>query len=217
MANDPAFLFYPGDYLKDTQCLSEKSQVAYDRIMCEHMRNICISQEQLNFFIKRLTDDEKNEVLFLLKKIKGGYQISWVAESICKRRSYSESRAENRKGKVKNISKSCVSHMEIENEIENEVKIKDELTDFEISKTIEFVKITGQKNFSSDQVKEFWNGFKIISENEFYNSEAKKIDHFRNWLKKQNNGEDKKSNSKYSKTAGIDLAISSYLQKPNDG
>lgn len=117
---DPAFLFYPGDYLKDTQCLSEKSQVAYDRIMCEHMRNICISQQQLTFFTKRLNDEEKDEIMYLLKKIPGGFQIEWVAESICKRRDYSKSRAENRKGKKKNISKSYDSHME--NEIENEIE-----------------------------------------------------------------------------------------------
>lgn len=120
MAKDPAFLFYPGDYLRDTQCLSEKSQVAYDRIMCEHMRNICITQEQLNFFIKRLSEDEKSEVLFLLVKVKGGYQIEWVAESICKRMSYSESRRKNKEGKTKNIYKTYDSHMENENVIEDE-------------------------------------------------------------------------------------------------
>ena len=118
MADDPAFLFYPGDYLRDTQCLSEKTQAAYDRIMCEHMRNICISQQQLNFFTKRLSDDEKNELLHILKKITGGFQIQWVAESICKRKSYSESRAKNRKGKSKNISSTYDNHME--NEIVNE-------------------------------------------------------------------------------------------------
>ena len=98
MAKDPAFLFYPGDYLRDTQCLNEKEQVAYDRIMCEHMRNICIRQEQVNFFTKSLTLDEKKSVLLLLVKTNGGYQIPWVAESIIKRRRYSESRRKNRAG-----------------------------------------------------------------------------------------------------------------------
>lgn len=126
MANDPAFLFYPGDYLRDTQCLSEKSQVAYDRIMCEHMRNICITQEQLNFFTKRLSEDEKSEVKMLLTKIPGGFQISWVAESICKRREYSDSRRKNRSHKPKNISKTYDSHMEIEIEDVIESVIKEE-------------------------------------------------------------------------------------------
>lgn len=113
MANDPAFLFYPGDYLRDTQCLSEPVQVAYDRIMCEHMRNICISQAQLDFFTKRLNSEQKKELLMVLKKTNTGFQIGWVAESIEKRRNYSESRRKNRT-KTKNISSSYDKHMEIE-------------------------------------------------------------------------------------------------------
>jgi len=122
MSQDPAFLFYPGDYLRDTQCLSEKAQVAYDRIMCEHMRNICIRQQQLNFFIKRLTEDEKEEIMMVLTEISGGFQISWVAESITKRRKYSESRRKNRSSKPKKDMLTHDSHMENENEIVNEDK-----------------------------------------------------------------------------------------------
>jgi len=121
MAKDPAFLFYPGDYLRDTQTLSEKSQVAYDRIMCEHMRNICISKQQLNFFTKRLNQDEIDELMFVLTEKDGSYQIEWVAESIQKRRKYSESRRDNRKGLGKkdmnDISESYDKDMEIENGI----------------------------------------------------------------------------------------------------
>jgi uncharacterized phage protein (TIGR02220 family) len=122
MAKDPAFLFYPGDYLRDTQCLSESVQVAYDRIMCEHMRNICISKQQLNFFTKRLASEQKEELLMVLDSIDGGYQIGWVAESIEKRRKYSESRRKNRtssKKDMNNICKTYDKHMENENENEN--------------------------------------------------------------------------------------------------
>ena len=128
MAKDPAFLFYPGDYLRDTQLLSEKTQVSYDRIMCEHMRNICISQKQLNFLTKKLNEDELDELMMVLVKIDGGFHISWVSESISKRKAYSESRRSNRKGKVKedmiNTSLSYDSHMENENENEDVVKSK---------------------------------------------------------------------------------------------
>jgi len=128
MAKDPAFLFYPGDYLRDTQTLSEKAQVAYDRIMCEHMRYICISQAQLKFFTKRLNEDELEELMFVLVQVNGGYQIEWVADSINKRKAYSESRRNNRVGKKQkkrtNTSTSYDKHME--NEIENEIENKDE-------------------------------------------------------------------------------------------
>src|SRR3990172_2953077 len=124
MAKDPAFLFYPGDYLRDTQCLSENTQVAYDRIMCEHMRNICITQTQLDFFTKRLTVEEKNELLFILNKVDGGYEIEWVALSIRERISYSESRRKNREGKPKEDMLTYDSHMEGESESDNNSIIK---------------------------------------------------------------------------------------------
>ena len=130
MAKDPAFLFYPGDYLRDTQCLSEAVQVAYDRIMCEHMRNICISHAQLNFFTKKLSAEEIAELKMVLTEVDGGYQIEWVAASILKRKSYSASRSKNRQGKqkhMKDISDSYVPHMENEIENENEIVIEDKI------------------------------------------------------------------------------------------
>ena len=124
MSKDPGFIFYPGDYLRDTQTMSEKAQVAYDRIMCEHMRNICITQKQLDFFTKRLTQEEKEELLMVLNKNGEGYQIEWVADNISKRKAYSESRRKNREGKSKkdkkDISSTYEEHMDNENEIEND-------------------------------------------------------------------------------------------------
>lgn len=139
MAQDPGFIFYPGDYLRDTQCLSEKSQVSYDRIMCEHMRNICISQQQLKFFTKRLNEDEIEELMQVLSKNEHGYFIRWVVESINKRREYSASRRNNRKGAVKkeegkenHISLTYDEHMdnEIENKDYNELVIIKSIMDF---------------------------------------------------------------------------------------
>jgi hypothetical protein len=126
MGKDPAFLFYPGDYLRDTQCMSEVQQVAYDRMMCEHMRNICISKTKLNFFTKKLNQEEKDYLIDLLKEVDGGYQIEWVALSIEKRRAYSESRRKNRDQKKNNICESYDSHMENENENKDIIKDKNE-------------------------------------------------------------------------------------------
>ena len=122
---DPAFLFYPGDYLRDTQCLSEAVQVAYDRIMCEHMRNICVSHAQFNFFTKNFSAEEIAQLKTVLIETPEGFHIEWVMEGLNKRRAYSESRRKNRSGKTKketdsttNTSSSYEEHME--NEIENE-------------------------------------------------------------------------------------------------
>lgn len=152
MAKDPAFLFYPGDYLRDTQTLSEKTQVAYDRIMCEHMRNICISKQQLKFFTKKLSEDEIEELLYVLTEVNGGYQIEWVAESINKRKAYSESRRKNRSSKSKkdkiNISETYVEHMENENEIENKEENKEGESEREMIQ------------FQWPEIKTTWNRYK---------------------------------------------------------
>lgn len=127
---DPAFLFYPGDYFRDTQCLSDNVQAVYVRIMCEHMRNICISHTQLAFFTKNLSAEETSQLLSILIKTNEGYQIEWVVDSILKRKAYTESRRNNRKGKpkendnpTKKSPSTYVSHMENEGEIESEIVI----------------------------------------------------------------------------------------------
>jgi hypothetical protein len=197
MAKDPAFLFYPGDYLRDTQCMSANVQVSYDRIMCEHMRNICITQQQLNFFTKRLSDDEKKEILFILKKIDGGYQIEWVAESICKRKDYSKSRAENRKGKSKNISSSYDPHMENANENEDvnkDVFVKGikpdenfllDLPEMKINSCIEYLKLTKNNDATRETVLAIWGIFKSthFTGKKYYKSVEEIYSHFLQTLK----------------------------------
>lgn len=126
MNNDFAFLFKPGDYLRDTQCLSEKTQVAYDRIMCEHMRSICISKQQLKFFTKRLNEEELEELNLVLTKVGDGFQIFWVAESIKKRIAYIESRSRNSSKSHGDHMKSYAKHSEDENE--NEDRKEDEIS-----------------------------------------------------------------------------------------
>ena len=102
MSNNPAFLFYPGDYFKDTQIMKTKTQVAYDRIMCEHIRKISVNPSQnkvekntVLFLMKNLRKDEQNQLFAVLNKIGDDYQIKWVAVSIANRRRYTLSRQKN--------------------------------------------------------------------------------------------------------------------------
>ena len=175
MAKDPAFLFYPGDYLRDTQCLSEKAQVAYDRIMCEHMRNICISQQQLNFFTKRLSDDEKSELMFTLTEKDGGYQIEWVAESIMNRRKYSDNRRKNRLGKKNNISSTYDNHMENENVIENKKRNKKIFTKPTIE---EFVSYFLENGFNKELALKAYNHYDLA---DWHDTKGNKV---KNWKQK---------------------------------
>lgn len=137
---DPAFLFYPGDYLQDVQCFTPETQKAYDLIMCQHMKNICISQSQLNSFTNHLSSEEKTNLLLTMVKIEGGielitgekidgFAIAWIADSIKKRKAYSESRRRNRSNSKSKNEKSYdntyVPHMVNENE--NVIVIKEEV------------------------------------------------------------------------------------------
>ena len=197
---DPGFIFYPGDYLRDTQTLSEKTQVAYDRIMCEHMRNICISKNQLKFFTKRLSEQEIEELMFVLTEVEGGFQIEWVAESINKRRAYSESRRKNRSQKNKkhmnNISKTYEKHMEIENEIENEnineykkggVGEKINFADLESESWFLSIRSFLDNKINYQVILDYWKKYQqaMIADDDLYREKNSYKSHFRNWVKIQ--------------------------------
>lgn len=227
MANDPAFLFYPGDYLRDTQCLSEKAQVAYDRIMCEHMRNICISKSQLDFFTKKLSVEEKNEVETTLLKIQGGFQIKWVAESIEKRMTYSDSRRKNRKGKNINISKSYDSHMdnEIENVIEDKNIIKGGAGGIEqyfkdLENSQDFETIARTLKIDLDFLKTFIPDFRLKAELKYPNFD-RFTSHFKNYVTQQITNATKTGKSdKFSKQKsleGMEELSRAVLRTDNSG
>lgn len=79
--------------------------------------------------------------------------------------------------------------------IEQEVLVKrekgefknenEDLNELEIGKTIEFIKITAQKNLNENLVKDYWKAFCLNNSQEFYASRNDKVSHFRNWLKMQ--------------------------------
>jgi len=75
--------------------------------------------------------------------------------------------------------------IEYENEnVNDNVSISD-ITDFEIGKTIEFVRLSGGLLLTFEQVKNFWLAFIIHAQGEVHKNASDKIQHFRNWLKKQ--------------------------------
>ena len=101
--------------------LSEVVQVAYDRIMCEHMRNICVTHAQFNFFTKNFSAEEIAQLKTVLIETPEGFHIEWVLQGLNKRRAYSESRRKNRTKKttketdpITNTSSTYDEHMENE-------------------------------------------------------------------------------------------------------
>lgn len=115
MGKDPAFLFYPNDFLSGTQFFTDEQTGKYIRLLMaqhqhghlpeSHMLIICKSYDK-DIFSKFIKDSE------------GFWYNERLEIEIVKRKEYAKTRSENRTGKKK-ISKSYVPHMENRNENEN--------------------------------------------------------------------------------------------------
>ncbi len=119
MANkDPAFLFYPSDFLTGTMLLSNEQIGKYIKLLClqhqkgalseKHMLQICETYDE-DVFSKFKVDD------------KGKYYNERLLQETIKRRKYSESRSRNRLSKKDGLDiyqtydNTYVKHMENEN------------------------------------------------------------------------------------------------------
>ncbi len=146
MAKDPAFLFYYQDFIVGTSDMSNEEVGAYIKCLCiqaakggiteKHMKNICNSHEVHNLIKSKFIF---NDEIKLLENVR-------LKTEIEKRKLYSQSRANNRKGDknkqnhMNNISKTYVKHMENENVIENETDLENK-NGVETEKNIEQRKI----------------------------------------------------------------------------
>lgn len=119
MAKDPAFLFYTGDFQTGTQFFTDEQVGKYVRLLLaqhqhghlheKHMLQICKTHDK-DIFNKFLIDSD------------GLYYNKRLEDELVKRKSYSKSRADNRK--KKNISNSYETDMENENSINNIKEVK---------------------------------------------------------------------------------------------
>lgn len=123
MAKDPAFLFYSSDFISGTQFFSNEQIGMYMRLLCAQHQHGRLSEQQVLFICNSLD----NEVVKKFAKDDSGlYYNLRLEDEILKRKRFSESRANNRLGKTKDVkkqvkkkSKSYVKHMENENRDEN--------------------------------------------------------------------------------------------------
>jgi uncharacterized protein YdaU (DUF1376 family) len=205
MAKDPAFLFYPNDWLGGTMYMSFEQKGCYLELLMlqfncgkftitqvEQVLNKCFSQWE-HISNKFVTDG----TFFWNKRL---------SEVMVKRGEFSESRRNNRLGKGKktsvkqvlNISKSSEQLMENgnENEIENIILNKNGFFINEISKNILlnkseidntkiFIEVQTKINLTDEDVGKYFEAFKIdnFDKKEWYNSHSDFISHFRNSLK----------------------------------
>ena len=125
MSNDPAFLFYTGDFTTGTQFFTDEQVGIYIRLLMAQHQHGHLSDKQVKMICR--THDE-DVMLKFEKDSDGKFFNKRLEDEIVKRKKYSLSRSENKKGKTKDmliISKSYDNHMEDENENENKDINKD--------------------------------------------------------------------------------------------
>jgi hypothetical protein len=123
MSKDPAFLFYSSDFLTGTLLMSMEQKGKFITLLCiQHQKGHMSERDMLQICG---TYDEDIFDKFQ-KDSDGKFFNQRLKEEIDKRKSYSESRRNNRMKKedVNNICLSYDVHMENENEIENTIKEK---------------------------------------------------------------------------------------------
>jgi hypothetical protein len=123
MAKDPAFLFYPSDFLVGTSLMTTEEIGQYIILLCHLSDKETLSYEEMVFILK---NEPSNKVLGKLsKKTSGRYFNQRLEDEVKKRREYTKSRRVNSLGKKKGkaYAKHMDTHMENENENEKTVVV----------------------------------------------------------------------------------------------
>jgi len=150
---DPAFLFYDGDASRDVSHMNRLERGAYFDIIMAQRKFGPMNLEFVKKILGKDFDNVWEGIKPVMTYVKNMYSISWLADSIKKRKKYCESRSKNRKSSkinkldknhMSNTCRSYVEHMENENENENK--------DVNINKNVK--NINSQYFFLSNFLKE---------------------------------------------------------------
>lgn len=122
---DPAFLFYSDNFLSGTMFFTDEQTGKYIRLLCAQHQSGHLEEKHMIFMCKGYDEDIFKK---FIKDDAGKYYNERLELEITKRRNYSESRSNNKKGKIKIpkiISKSYDNHMGDENGNGIEIEINE--------------------------------------------------------------------------------------------
>lgn len=125
MAKDPAFLFYPGDWLGGTMGMTFEEKGAYFELLIFQFNCGSFTEAQAKQVLSICSASVFHKVIQKFSKSGNLYFNKRLAEEIEKRKKFSESRRNNAKSKKLNdstpkVKKAYAQHMEDENENRNE-------------------------------------------------------------------------------------------------
>jgi uncharacterized protein YdaU (DUF1376 family) len=199
MAKIPYIPLYIGDWEQDTNCLSLQAEAAWLKIIFKMFKNdkngtYKTSTKSLQNLWKTDTNGVQNILDELSENeicgIEIGEHIIFTNRRMVREAEISEKRTKAVQTRYKTPTKPLQNtEYDIDNESENDI------TNIEIKQAIEFLKITENRNFTDEQILSYWKAYLIHSKGEHYNTRAKQLQHFRNWLKKQPNETNKRTNA----------------------
>ena len=219
MSKDPAFLFYPNDWLGGTMGMTFEEKGAYMDLLMMQFNRGHMTSHMIGQVVGQTWDKVKHKFVQDDKKLWFNERLDLEIE---RRKKFTKSRKNNlsgknqysKKDKITNLeSGHMTSHMENENENEDEdintnkiVLKKFTFSDFNglPSAYMQSVKLQlnnlKQLKLSEDVIISYWEAFKLqyLNGSESYKNEEEVYKHFINWIKKQdfNNGTNSKSISK---------------------
>ena len=160
MSKDPAFLFYTSDFLTGTMTMTDDQVGKFIRLLCLQHQKGDLSEKDMLFICKTYDED----IYCKFDNVDGKFRNQRLFEEVEKRRSYSESRRNNRKKKetpthqehISNISKTYVQHMENENEDENVIDNK--IVDV-VKKAKKTISIDGEEIDLENAFEQVWKAY----------------------------------------------------------
>lgn len=128
MAKDPAFLFYSGDFQTGTQFLTDEQVGMYLRLLMAQHQHGHLTEKQVKMICK--SNDIEVMSKFLIDEDNKYYNERLKTE-IIKRKLYTQSRSNNKKGKLKNMdlsqSENNKTQESYDNHMDNKNRDKDVL------------------------------------------------------------------------------------------
>jgi len=124
MAKDPAFLFYPGDWLCDTMTMTFEEKGAYLELFILQFNTGKFTEADAKHMLSTCNDDVWDKLKVKFKNVDDYYYSERLKEEIEKRKNYTLSRRNNALAKKK--TKAHAEHMENEDENENKDINKDD-------------------------------------------------------------------------------------------
>lgn len=179
MAKDPAFLFYPGDYISGTMGMTFEEKGAYIDLLMMQFNRGHMSKRMIAQVVGDLWDkfEDKFEV-----DADGKFYNIRLEEEQKKRKAFTASRRNNKSGKNQHSKKvgHTSNHMEDENENKDNIKIKGDI----LNSKAWIEKICMKKKINYDVAISFLKNFldDLELKGELDKPEKDIKSHFVNWL-----------------------------------